>query len=1175
MAQLGVAGAGAVVGGVVGSFVGMPVLGAQIGWALGGVAGALLFPPKGPDTQGPRLNDLGVQTSGYGVPIAVVAGHTKLSGNVIWATEVEERKTVRRQGKGGGGAKTTTFTYFQSWAVGLCEWLLPPSNAEVLRIWFDQVLVYDTTGGSEVTQVPGLVWRFYSGSETQFPDPLIEATVGAGNAPAHRGLAYIVFEDVPLERFGNRMPNVTVELVADAARTFPEVVSTAPTSSIWTTPRYRSAPTGMAVDYARGRIYMGLQETGSQLLDGIRVLDLVTLQTVTERRMTDVTEALGTITGEKTLATHLVMTADNKLLVIGAEPPTSTVIVLRVNPDTLTAEAQYGTSATGFPADDETHLWRSIINVATFQVFRIGLPPRQFALISYFWINAPYVRLIDLDSMEFVWGGAVAVEPAMPTLTTPNFGDVIICVRGQEFATLGYSDVWFLNTDGTDISVYRLRVSSGAADLGGGVAMGLDLTMVGTITPTDIGAGRTDNFFRGIDFDPSDNSLIISTSDGWLAKWSPDSGIVWATNRTVGSGKNLGGNARMLGNDYGQPAALMVQTGTGDEIVNETVTFGGGTVSQWTWDALGDAVYLTQEPSSVPVVRRVYLNRLGTIDLTVGDVVLALAERAGMDPADVDSSALTDGLRGYTLARPMSARDAITPLAGAFQFDAVEQDDVLLFVQRGGAVAATVPYVDLVREDPGAAVVEEQRAQDAELPREVNVRYADIERGWEQNAQSWRRPASPTATMGSVAVAGIDLPIPLTGTEAKSIARRLCVATWRERTRLSLAVPPKYLRLAPTDVVNIATRDGATIRCRVINTQLGANWITRLELVTEDAAVYGLTASADSGSGYIEPTMPAPYYTRLIVPDLALVADGDDLAQAGLREYAFACAYDGQQWRGVTLFRSSDAVAWDQLGGVFEAVSWGSVASMPAPPASPWTWDEAGALTVVMTNGEIESATSLEVLNGANMAALIGGDGSAEIIQYRTVTDDGGGQFTLTGLLRGRRGTEDQIGARLSGDAFVVLDGTRFQFNALVSEASALRFLRAVSLFDTIDTAPVTVTKTARGRAEKPYAVAHITGARDGGLNLTISWVRRTRLGGELLDGTGTVPVSEASEAYEVDIMDGTDVVRTITGLTSPTAAYSAADQTTDFGSAQASVVVRVYQISAIVGRGIVSEATV
>ena len=66
------------------------------------------------------------------------------------------------------------------------------------------------------------------------------------------------------------------------------------------------------------------------------------------------------------------------------------------------------------------------------------------------------------------------------------------------------------------------------------------------------------------------------------------------------------------------------------------------------------------------------------------------------------------------------------------------------------------------------------------------------------------------------------------------------------------------------------------------------------------------------------------------------------------------------------------------------------------------------------------------------------------------------------------------------------------------------------------------------------------------------------------------VPIGEASESYEVEIYDGSGyatVKRTLTAST-PAAAYTSAQQVTDFGANQATLYVRVYQISATVGRG-------
>jgi hypothetical protein len=67
--------------------------------------------------------------------------------------------------------------------------------------------------------------------------------------------------------------------------------------------------------------------------------------------------------------------------------------------------------------------------------------------------------------------------------------------------------------------------------------------------------------------------------------------------------------------------------------------------------------------------------------------------------------------------------------------------------------------------------------------------------------------------------------------------------------------------------------------------------------------------------------------------------------------------------------------------------------------------------------------------------------------------------------------------------------------------------------------------------------------------------------------------LGETSEAYEVDIMQGATVKRTLTATT-PSVLYTSAMQVTDFGSVQPSVTVKIYQLSSVVGRGYPLEAT-
>ncbi|SCX96631.1 baseplate multidomain protein megatron [Microvirga guangxiensis] len=199
------------VGSVVGGMVAGP-LGAMAGRALGGLAGAAIDNALlgGGDTkhvEGPRLKEIEGLTSTEGAAIPRVYGRARIGGQLIWATRLEEvanTKTERsgsQGGKGMGGPKTstTTYSYFANLAVGLCEGQI----AFVRRVWAD---------GREI-DLSTITMRVHRGSETQSADPLIVAKEGSDLAPAYRGLAYVVFERLPLADYGNRVPQFSFEVV--------------------------------------------------------------------------------------------------------------------------------------------------------------------------------------------------------------------------------------------------------------------------------------------------------------------------------------------------------------------------------------------------------------------------------------------------------------------------------------------------------------------------------------------------------------------------------------------------------------------------------------------------------------------------------------------------------------------------------------------------------------------------------------------------------------------------------------------------------------------------------------------------------------------------------------------------------------------------------------------------
>ncbi len=194
MATLALSVAGQFVGGMVGG-----PIGATVGRALGALAGSVvdgwLF---GDDRQGEGpLFDVRLGSSSEGLGVPRLYGWGRLSGNIIWARELV-RHVSETAGSKGMAPTQEHEEVLASFAIGFCEGRV----SRLGRIWADGQLL-DTSE---------LNLRFYHGDETQLPDSLIEAVQGAGNAPAYRGLCYLVVENLPLSRFGNRIPHLSAEL---------------------------------------------------------------------------------------------------------------------------------------------------------------------------------------------------------------------------------------------------------------------------------------------------------------------------------------------------------------------------------------------------------------------------------------------------------------------------------------------------------------------------------------------------------------------------------------------------------------------------------------------------------------------------------------------------------------------------------------------------------------------------------------------------------------------------------------------------------------------------------------------------------------------------------------------------------------------------------------------------
>jgi hypothetical protein len=200
---------GAALGGPIGGFIG-----AAVGAYAGSTIDAAIAGPRRINRQGSRLSDIALQVSDEGASIPRLYGRVRVAGEIIWATRFKETAITSSQSVGGGKGTpkakivSTDYLYSVSFAVGLAE----GEVHHLGRVWADGKL-FDLSAATT---------RFYPGTDDQTADPLMTEIEGAGNVPAYRGLCYLVFEDLPLAQFGNRIPQLQFELIRSLSADNPD-----------------------------------------------------------------------------------------------------------------------------------------------------------------------------------------------------------------------------------------------------------------------------------------------------------------------------------------------------------------------------------------------------------------------------------------------------------------------------------------------------------------------------------------------------------------------------------------------------------------------------------------------------------------------------------------------------------------------------------------------------------------------------------------------------------------------------------------------------------------------------------------------------------------------------------------------------------------------------------------
>jgi len=1261
--------------------------GAVLGQAAGSLAGAaidraLFGAGTGAVRDGSRLTSLAGLTSTEGAPIPRVYGRVRVGGQVIWATRFEEQvETVRSGGTGGKGGlsgspsvESTTYSYFANIAVGLCEGPV----AFVRRVWAD---------GKQI-DVTRLTMRVHAGDEAQEPDPLIVAKEGAGQAPAYRGLAYVVFERLPLADFGDRVPQLSFEVVkpveglAQMIRgvdLIPGATEFGYSVGALTT---RTAP-GASASENRNQLFGASDWVAS--LDALQALcpNLKSVALVVswfgddlrcgqcsiaprvEKPLKDVVDTAWSVAGLTRADARVVSQVDGGP-VIGGTPSDDTVIaairdlrarglhvlfypfvMMDVPADNSLLDPWTGAaSQPAFP-------WRGRITCDP-APGRVGSPDGSAdggAQVSRFFGSASpaesewtYRRFIlhcaDLCSRAGGVGGFL-VGSELASLTRVRSASGVYPAANALALLAG--DVKLLLGESTKVSYGADWTEYGSHVLDGANEVRFPLDVVWASPHVDFVG--LDAYFPLSDWrdgiDHADAALAASVYDldylrnrvtagegfdwyyendtqraaqqrksitdgaygkpwiyrpkdlrGWwsnrhvervggreLARstdWVPQSKPIWLTEigcPAVDRGANapnvfvddkssqsaLPPFSRGFRDDLMQARALEAVIGYYDPLVAGesgnpvSPVYGGRMVDVerihvWAWDArpfpafpsLGglwsDAAnwekghWLNGRIEGAPVdklVREVARDVLPTGRTTVGEV---------------------DGfVDGFALDRVMSTRAALEPLCALFGFDALMSGGVFTLKNRAERRSVDLSVDDLVPDQEGR-LMQLTRAQESELPGELSLTFTDGARDYQQASVLSRRLEGWSRRQGQA-----DVAVVMDRAQARRRADCWLQDLWVGRETLVCRVRPSLVALEAGDAVTVLV-DGARRLFRIVSITDGAERLIHARAF--DPLVYDAPPAYTPVVATSRPQLAGPPYP--IVLDLAYAnTDGNVLQYLAV----FADPWPGAMalWRGAggSFSLEGSLTRCAIIGDTLDVLGPGPAARI----------DRGASLRVKVRGGALASVTERQMLAGVNAAALRGADGAWEIFGFAGAELVGEGVYRLSLLLRGLGG-ETHLAKRMlpAGSLFVLLDSAITPLVAGLSRVGSLNAWRVGPADrDTADAACASFESVATAKALQPYAPARVRASRSAE-GVTFSILRRGRR-----DGDGwelrEIPLGEAAEAYELDILRGGAVVRSLSSNAS-SVIYPAALEQADFGAAQGAFDVQAFQMSAAVGRG-------
>lgn len=1110
-------GIGAAVGGYFGG-----AFGAQIGYMAGTMVGNMIDPPKGTTTEGARLGDLSTTTAGYGIYYGIVYGYIKRGSNLFWASPKKEHKHKQSSGGGKGTSPTNsviTYTYSQSLAYQLND---GPISA-LLSIYnesYEKVYSSDTNSsvGSKVqsSEFSGYFTVYY-GTEDQLPDPEMEFYEGVGNVPAYRGMAYVVFKD--LDQGSNGIvPQFTFEVAG---------IGAAIEGDTFTITEQISNTHGYVTDrIENGEAYRNNFFVNPRQIEhnGVWFKNSLVISAISDFKAS--------------LTPSLIFTDDIRQYTNPALDDHSFKFNFKdgyiYSVEDYLPQFQVENALTApairLSASYETNLQK--------EGERIYMPVGS--LLERYWLY------INTKNIKNPISRSDAVSNAEP-----------VFILGQVLGGSMSDTTYFVGLDEYLPEVAEGKYFKGAVVDNDGIYGYLFYGDADYETISDVYYSkflRVDNKITITESGKFEDQLISVGTSSSRIFWYNNGDPVWA---------NTDNNVIYLSNTENNTKVYKFEN---LKLVYKYELTDGNLLYQKR-DAIISAYkgilyeingYQSGMYSTSRTIEKQFVK--------LSDIMKDIYKRAGVPEANYNVEDLEGiNVRGYFVNSKKSARAVIEELQQVFFFDTFKSQGVLKSVRRGKDIVAVITPDDfIINNDSSGDPLEEfdfTFLQEASLPQQVSVSYADYDQDYRPNIQYARR----LSTFSTESV-DITIPLLLTSDEAVEIAHKFLYTAWTEREQVSFTVSIDFMHLEPTDVIQVSDIRNNVYVLRI--TEVADNGSGQIKITAVQDERVALQQSIKGASSddmqtninarYFEDTDPLPMNLPLLTnsqPDsnnwyLGVSRDGDGKWQCA-RVYT---SKDNQTYSSTNemIFERSDALVYGYGLSTLQ-------------DSDCYALDTSSYIDVRLESKDLElDSFDLDYIyrNKVNYA-LIGN----EVIQFANADLIEEDVYRLSCLIRGVGGTEEYAKNHKSGEKFILLEMTKI--SNIVEDLSSLNtttWLYAQSLGKS--PSGFNYNFVNNGLTIKPLSPYAFKIKNDNNFNL--HWYRRARKDAGWIDNID-VPLDENSEIYSVVVYSDdtyTNVIREETVNNTTEYEYTSEKQILDFGSVQDDVFIEIFQVSSRFGKG-------